>query len=89
MKIKKETLKRLIKEEYEKMAEGGSELRLVDHVTMEMVEDALRGNQDFEISRKFAREIADEHYVSFKEVQDELGVKPRYKVSEFFGFLGY
>lgn len=92
MKLDKTTLKRLIKESIEEMSINVPVVKkqpLVDQVTQQMIEDAINGNEDYLISRNFAAEIAEQHSVPFREVEDELGRKPNYKVSELFGWLGY
>lgn len=86
MKITKSYLKSLIKESLEEMH---SDQQPVEQVTMQMIEDAVSGMEDYVIRAKFAREIVDKHHIPFEEVTAELGDKPTYKVSELFKWLGY
>lgn len=86
MKITKSYLKSLIKESIEDMKDIQAP---VEQVTMEMIEDAVSGREDYVIRAKFAREIADKHHTPFEEVTAELGDKPTYKVSELFKWLGH
>lgn len=86
MKITKSYLKSLIKESLEEMKD---DQHPVEQVTMDMIDSAIRGIEDYIIRAKFAREIVDKHHISFEEVVAELGDKPTYKVSELFKWLGY
>ena len=93
MKLDKSTLKKLIKESMEEMslhvpAKEGMEL--VDQVTHAMIESAIRGEEDYLITRQFATEILNKHHIdNLDEAFAELGDSEVYKVSELFGWLGY
>lgn len=85
MKVTKNYIKRLVKESIDEYREPD----FVHQVTFDMIEDAVRHRAEYIVSKKFALEIIEKHYLSPEELFSELGEHDSYKVSELFGWLGY